>query len=91
MTTWEDQAKTIIASVHEDLPETATMEERRAACLAAKPHEFASTSWGKKTWAKAQRAYLVKYGYVPKNAQPIPLLAEVLSPLQRARERALRS
>lgn len=88
--TWEEEAAAIIRQVHASLPADADIQTRRKACIAAKPHHFASTSWGQKTWAKAQRKYLVQFGYVPKNAQSIPLIENHLSPLQRAMERAKR-
>lgn len=88
MQDWYGTAKAIIAQVHESLPPDAALVDRHQACLRAKPWEFATTSWGKKTWARAQREYLVKYGYVPKTAaaQNLPLL----SPLERAKLKAQR-
>lgn len=88
--TWEEEATAIIRQGHASLPADTDLQARRKACLVAKPHHFASTSWGQKTWAKAQRKYLVQFGYVPKNAQPIPLIEAHLSPLQQAMERAKR-
>lgn len=84
MNDWYGTAKAIIAKVHETLPADADLTTRHQACLRAKPWEFATTSWGTKTWARAQREYLVKYGYVPKTAAAktnIPLL----SPLEKAK------
>lgn len=85
MNDWYGTAKAVIAKVHDKLPADADLDTRHRACLKAKPHEFASTSWGRKVWARAQREYLVKFGYVPKTAP-----AEMLSPLDRAKQRAER-
>lgn len=89
MQDWYGTAKAIIATVHQGLPPDADLTTRHQACLRAKPWEFATTSWGKKTWARAQREYLVKFGYVPRTAvgsAGIPLL----SPLEKAKQRATR-
>lgn len=82
MNDWYGTAQTIIATVHANLPADADLTTRHQACLRAKPFEFATTSWGTKCWARAQREYLVRYGYQPKT----PTLPE--SPLERAARRA---
>jgi hypothetical protein len=84
---WYGTAKAVIAQTHDKLPADADLATRRGACLKAKPHEFASTSWGRKVWARAQREYLVKYGYVPKTV-PKALGGPLLSPLEKAKARA---
>jgi hypothetical protein len=84
MDDWYGTARAIIATVHETLPADADLHTRHQACLRAKPWEFATTSWGRKTWARAQREYLVRYGYMPKTAAGkagVPLL----SPLDKAK------
>jgi hypothetical protein len=86
MDDWYGTAKRIIAEIDASLPADADLHVRRQACLRGKPWEFATTSWGRKTWARAQREYLVRFGYVPKNAGATPLL----SPLEKAKERAVR-
>ena len=56
--------------------------------LDARPYFFRVTSTGRKTWAKAQRAYLARFGAVPRGGFPVlPLLPE--SPLERQRRRSL--
>jgi hypothetical protein len=82
MNDWYGTAKLIISKVHDRLPAHADLATRREACLKAKPHEFSSTSWGRKVWARAQREYLGRYGYVPKTP-PAPPPAPMLSPLER--------
>jgi len=86
MNDWYGTAKAIIAKVHETLPTDADLHTRHQACLRAKPWEFATTSWGRKVWARAQREYLVPFGYVPKNAYVVDLI----SPLQRAKAKSER-
>jgi len=87
MNDWYGTAKHIIAGIDATLPADADLNARHQACIRGKPWEFATTSWGRKTWARAQREYLVRFGYVPKNAGTVPLL----SPLERAKARATRS
>lgn len=90
MSDWRETADAIIAEVDASLPKDADLETRRQACLRAKPWEFHTTSWGRKVWAKAQRAYLEFHG-LPKRQLPtssetgLPLLE---SPLERAKRRA---
>jgi hypothetical protein len=86
MNDWYGTAKRILAEMDANLPTDADLVTRREACLRAKPWEFATTSWGRKVWSRAQREYLVRYGYVPKTAPTgtTPLL----SPLEKAKARA---
>ena len=91
MNDWLGTAKSIIATVHDNLPADADLVTRREACLRAKPWEFATTSWGRKVWARAQREYLVQFGYVPKNAQRTVGKSDMealKSPLDKAKARA---
>jgi hypothetical protein len=81
MEDWYGKARDIIATVHETLPADADLHTRHQACLRAKPWEFATTSWGRKTWARAQREYLMRYGYEPRT----PALPE--SPMEKAKRR----
>lgn len=77
--TWEEEATSIIERVGAALPADTSLPDRRKALLAAKPHHFASTSWGSKTWGKAQRKYLEQFGLPP---IPKPFVAH-MSPLER--------
>lgn len=73
---WADQAKRVIREVHMSLPETATLAERMKAVDAAYP--FGERAYSPyKTWLKARREYLCRYGYQPKNK------ALIESPLER--------
>lgn len=74
--TWHDNAVAIIAQVHASLPPDADLKARQKALRAAKPSGFQCTSWGRKVWQKAQKAYLTKHGLKPrgwKNLPPSPL------------------
>lgn len=84
MNDWRGTADAILASVHASLPPDADLTTRRQACIRAKPWEFHITSWGRKVWAKAQRAYLEQHG-LPKR---VVLPEEMESPLERAARRA---
>lgn len=83
MASWSQAARETIKEVHRDLPDTATLAERKAAVDAAYP--FGERAYSPyKTWLKARREYLCKYGYVPKGK---PL---VESPLERLMRRGKR-
>ena len=87
MEDWYGTAKRIIAELHaslHSLPADIGLHERHQACIRAKPWEFATTSWGRKTWARAQREYLVRFGYVPKTVAG-KAGTPLLSPLERAK------
>ncbi|MEA5163333.1 hypothetical protein U5903_21315 [Cereibacter johrii] len=70
---WSECARRTIAGVHDRLPPEATLAERIAAVDAAYPFgERAHYPY--KVWCKARRNYLMRFGYVPLNAKPGPLL-----------------
>ena len=77
--TWEEQATVIIAAIDATLLPDASIKERKRALLAGKPYEYRVTSWGSKTWGRAQRKYLAKFG--PKSDACVP--PKHLSPLER--------
>ena len=78
---WSDRARATIAAVHASLPESASLDERKAAVDAAYP--FGERAYSPyKTWLTQRRAYLSRYGY----ASPGKKLAE--SPLERLMRRA---
>lgn len=88
MINWQEVAKTTIEQVSRDVPDDADLAFRKKALRAARPWEFAATSWGRKVWAKHARKYLEKHGLPPlhKVSDDAPLL----SPLDKQREKALR-
>lgn len=83
MSHWSDKARRTIQEVHQSLPDDASLAERKAAVDAAYP--FGERAYSPyKTWLRARREYLCRYGYVPKGK---PLIE---SPLERMMRRALR-
>lgn len=81
--TWHDKAVEIIARVHASLPPDADLKTRKAALRAAKPYIFQATSWSRKVWQKAQKAYLTKHGLKPRGWTKL-----TPSPLEQAIARA---
>lgn len=80
MKTWYQMAKAEIAIIHANLPETATLAERKHALRPEnRPYQFVVTSWGRKQWQRAQREYLARYG--AKSDSEVP--RKHLSPLER--------
>lgn len=65
MSTWRDEAISIIGDVHAALPPDADVKARKRALNAACPHHFRATSWGRKVWGKAATKYLVAHGMKP--------------------------
>jgi len=65
MGNWSDIARATIAEVHRSLPDGSSLPERQAAIDAAYP--FGERAYSPyKTWLKARREYLCKFGYVSK-------------------------
>lgn len=80
---WSGEAWRVIQEVHQNMPEGATLADRQAAVDAAYP--FGERAYSPyKTWLRARREYLCRYGYKPKGK---PL---VESPLERMMRRAHR-
>lgn len=84
---WSDTARRVIREVHDSLPADATLEQRMKAIDEAYP--FGPRQYSPyKTWLKARRDYLCRYGYQPKGKPrtEVPLFE---SPLDRAKRRAM--
>lgn len=62
---WADQARAAIARVDEALPKNTGLRERKEAVDAAYPFSR-RCHYPYKVWCRERRAYLGKYGYVPK-------------------------
>lgn len=78
---WADRASEVIGRVHKSLPETASLDERMKAIDAAYP--FGERKYSPyKTWLRARRNYLARFGYQPKSK------ALVESPMERMMRRA---
>lgn len=79
---WADRARAAINRAHIQMPADIALADRIAAVDAAYPFgERANFPY--KAWLEERRRYLVRYGYLPKQA-------EHLSPLERAMEKAKR-
>lgn len=85
MIDWQKSASHVIGEVHRNLPADADLATRKKALRAARPWEFASTSWGKKVWAKHSRKYLERFGLSPLKATAVQ---EHMSPLERLMAKA---
>ncbi|WP_407523662.1 hypothetical protein [Methylobacterium oryzisoli] len=80
MSHWSDTARYVIAEVHASLLARATLAERQAAIDAAYP--FGARAYSPyKTWLRARREHLCRYGYVPKGKRLVE------SPLERLMRR----
>jgi hypothetical protein len=62
---WGNDARGFIADATKDLPETATIKERRAALRTVGWQFHMGTSWGKKVWSRECRKYLERHGLNP--------------------------
>lgn len=69
---WGDAADALILRLHEDLGETATLDDRKRMLRAHAGEFHCGTSWGKKVWSRRARAYLERYG--------LPKLERVATP-----------
>jgi hypothetical protein len=69
MINWQTTAASVVAEVDRSLPADADLATRKKALRAARPWEFASTSWGRKVWARHSRKYLEKFGLPPLKAK----------------------
>lgn len=85
MTSWYEDAKAHIARLTATLPADASLGERKQALRPAnRPHPFVVTSWGRKSWQRAQKEYLAQFG--PKSDAQVRRTH--LSPLERMMLRA---
>lgn len=80
--TWRERWAAKIAKIDAELPDHATLEERKNAIKHLTPSKY-DPSWAKKSWQAARRDYLMRFGYVPRTkkqkekerltALPLPL------------------
>ena len=85
MIDWQRTAAMVIDKVDSTLSKDADILTRKRALREARPWEFASTSWGRKVWAKHSRKYLEKFGLPPLKAKAVE---GHLSPLERMMAKA---
>lgn len=62
MSVWRKRCQRVIAELVKDLPETATLEERRKALWGNGFAAHQGTRWGRKMWGSEVRKYLARYG-----------------------------
>jgi len=72
---WRDQARRQIADLVRDLPDSATLAERRKALWGKGWEAHQGTVWGRKMWGQEVRKYLARHGGAPvpsRNPQLFP-------------------
>lgn len=82
MRDWQKEAPIWIADATKDLPESATLKERRAALRKVGYRFHGFTSWGRRVWSKFCRAHLEKHGLPPRtiaSAAPTSKIAAKLA------------
>lgn len=62
---WGVDARMYIEDATKELPETASVQERRAALRKVGGLYHMGTSWGKKVWSRECRKYLERHGLDP--------------------------
>ena len=62
MSRWRWRAQRLIAELTRDLPETATLAERRKALWGKGYPAHEGTVWGRKMWGSEVRKYLAAHG-----------------------------
>lgn len=65
MRRWIDDARAVVAKTTRDLPEGATLADRRKALRAAGSLFHGGTYWGRKQWGRAVREHLAAHGGPP--------------------------
>ncbi len=62
MSVWRDRARSLIAKLTADLPETATLAERRKALWGKGYNAHGGTRCGRRMWGQEVRKYLARHG-----------------------------
>lgn len=81
--TWLDSANRLIAEIDKSLPADADIKARKAALRENAWRLHGGTSWGRKVWSRATRAYLGRF--ITSDAK-VP--EKHLSPLERMMRRS---
>ncbi|EGF92457.1 hypothetical protein ABI_08930 [Asticcacaulis biprosthecium C19] len=66
MSYWRAACESLIAELVKDLPDDATMADRKAALKGKGWPAHQNTSWGRKMWGRCCKEYLAKFGPVKK-------------------------
>ena len=72
--TWIVKARDAVREATLDLPETATLQERRKRLRERGSLFHGGTYWGRKKWGQAVREYLARHG-APQPPQAAPVFA----------------
>lgn len=62
MSVWRDRARQRIAELVKDLPEDASLSQRRKALWGKGWAAHGGTRWGRKMWGEEVRRYLARHG-----------------------------
>lgn len=76
--TWRERAWKYIAAATKDLPADMPLKDRMKVVDDACPAGWRTTSWGRKSWQKARREYLIPFGYKPRTKKKDPSPAGLL-------------
>lgn len=71
MSKWIEQARQTVRNATHDLPETATLPQRRKVLRAAGLLFHGGTYWGRKQWGRAVREYLERHGQAPRHPRNV--------------------
>lgn len=69
---WSHEARVWIADATKDLPESASLAERRRALRTVACSFHGGTSWGQKVWSKECRKYLEQHGLPKRTPDDVP-------------------
>jgi hypothetical protein len=68
---WKASAREFITETVADLPDDASLDERRRKLRAAAGEFHGGTSWGKKVWSRECRKHLELHGLPPRTVADI--------------------
>lgn len=84
MSVWRERARGLIQKLTRDLPETATLSERRKALWGKGWPAHQGTVWGRKMWGQEVRKYLASHGdsYARGTTRPIDWPSDIHFPFR---------
>lgn len=71
MTTWKERARATIADIMRDVPESATLAERKRILRIHTPSRYDPVAW-RQAWYVERRRYLEKHGQPLKEPPQLP-------------------
>jgi len=72
MSAWIDRARVAVRAATANIPEAATLPQRRKVLRAAGYNFHGGTYWGRKKWGQACREYLERHGQAPRTVEAAP-------------------